>query len=115
MLPANQVGSALSLQSSFNISQTYTDNIFYEVNKTKNDFGTFLGSNLTLQYDNPDIVIGGKYSGRLALFVNNPGQNTYMQNVNINLDLPFLTKFRLTLAIKHGGGILCPRQRESIQ
>jgi hypothetical protein len=37
-------------------------------------------------------VIGATYFGRVALFVNNPDENTYIQNANIILDLPFLTK-----------------------
>ncbi|GJL58120.1 MAG: hypothetical protein NPIRA03_09770 [Nitrospirales bacterium] len=90
--PSSLVSAALSLESSFNVSQSYTDNLFYEDKNTKSDFGTFIGPNLTLQYDNPDIVIGGTYFGRVALFINNPDANTYIQNANIILDLPFLTK-----------------------
>ena len=90
--PEGLATAALTLESTFNISQTYTDNLFYEDQNTENDFGTFFGPNLTLQYDNPDIVIGGTYWGRVALFINNPQENTYIQNANFILDLPFLTK-----------------------
>lgn len=90
--PSSLVLAALTLESSFNATQTYTDNLFYNDKDREDDFGTLLGPNLILKYDNPDIVIGGTYFGRLAAFVNNPDQNRYIQNANILLDLPFLTK-----------------------
>lgn len=82
----------LSLLSSFSVGQSYTDNLFYEDSNRKSAFGTFLGPNFTFQYDNPDIVIGATYLGRVALFINNPEANAYIQNFNIFLDLPFLDK-----------------------
>ena len=47
---------------------------------------------LTLLFENPDIVIGATYTGRVSLYVNNSDVNRYTQNANIILDLPFLTK-----------------------
>jgi hypothetical protein len=92
VLSANQVGAALTLSSSFNVTQTYTDNLFFNDNNKKSDFGTAFGPNFGLQYDNPDIVIGGIYSGRFIALVENFDESRYVQNANIILDLPFLDK-----------------------
>ena len=54
--PLKVATAALTLKSSFNVSQTYTDNLFFDDKNTKNDFGTLLGPDFILQYDNPDIV-----------------------------------------------------------
>jgi hypothetical protein len=91
-LPAGVITATVTLESSFNVTQSYIDNLFFEPENTKSDFGTLVGPNLTLRYDNPDIVLGATYVGRIAFFVKNPNQNTYIQNANIILDLPFLTK-----------------------
>lgn len=91
-LPTSAATAAVTLESSFNVSQMYTDNLFYEDKNTKSDLGTWVGPNLVLKFENPDIVIGGTYFGRFVLFVNNPDQNRYIQNANFILDLPFLTK-----------------------
>ena len=37
--------AALSLQTSFSISETYTDNLFFENVDTEEDFGTLFGPN----------------------------------------------------------------------
>ena len=84
--------AALTLNSSFNVTQTYTDNLFFEDKNTTSDFGTLFGPDFTLQYDNPDIVIGATYFGRMVLLVENPDESRYIQNANIILDLPFLSK-----------------------
>ncbi|GJL69838.1 MAG: hypothetical protein NPIRA06_24730 [Nitrospirales bacterium] len=99
--PSSPVSGAFTLESSFNATQTYTDNLFYDDKNREEDFGTFLGPNLLLKYDTPDIVIGGTYFGRFVAFVNNPDQNRYIQNANVLLDLPFLTKRykKLTVSI----------------
>ncbi|HNP27896.1 MAG TPA: hypothetical protein PKK23_02545 [Nitrospirales bacterium] len=88
----SHVFAALTLDSSFNLTQTYTDNLFYNDKDREDDFGTLMGPNIALKYDNPDILIGATYLGRFTAFVNNSDQNRYIQNVNILLDLPFLTK-----------------------
>ncbi|MGP0593573.1 hypothetical protein ACTRXD_13710 [Nitrospira sp. T9] len=90
--PSSLVSAALTLESSFNLTETYTDNLFYDDEDKEDDFGTMAGPNLELKYDNPDIVLGATYFGRFVAFVNNPDQNRYIQNANILLDLPFLTK-----------------------
>jgi hypothetical protein len=102
--PLSLVSAALTLKSSFNVSQTYTDNLFYDDKNKVDDFGTFSGPNLELKYANPDIVIGGTYFGRFVAYVNDPGQNRYIQNANIILGLPFLTKKykNLTVTIDEG-------------
>ncbi|WNM64029.1 hypothetical protein [Candidatus Nitrospira neomarina] len=100
MLQTNAARAALTLESSFNVTQTYTDNLFFEPNNTKSDLGTFLGPNFTLRYDNPDIVLGGTYFGRLLLFAKNSNENTYFQSANVLLDLPFLTKQYKGLTVK---------------
>lgn len=91
-LPTNLASAAITLESSYSLRQTYTDNLFYNDRDREDDFGTSIGPNFLLKYDNPDIVIGGIYTGRFIAFVNNPDQNRYIQNANILLDLPFLTK-----------------------
>lgn len=90
--PSSLVSAAITLDSSFSLTQTYTDNLFYNDKDREEDFGTLMGPSFALKYDNPDIVVGATYFGRLATFVNNPDQNRYIQNANILLDLPFLTK-----------------------
>ncbi len=92
LFSVNHVGATLSLQTSFNVSGTYTDNLSFRNEDSEDDFGTFFGPNVTLLYENPDIVIGATYIGRVSLFVNNSNGNRYNQNANIMLDLPFLTK-----------------------
>ena len=92
MLPANQVRAALTLNSSFNVTQTYTDNLFFENSNKTSDFGTAFGPDFGLTYDNPDIVIGGIYSGRFIALVKNFDESRYVQNANILLALPFLDK-----------------------
>ncbi len=87
-----QVGATLSLQSSISLTETYTDNLFFRDNDREDDFGTLFGPDLTLLFENPDIVIGATYTGRMSLYVNNSDANRYNQNANIILDLPFLTK-----------------------
>ena len=82
----------LSLQSSFSVSQSYTSNLFFSEDQERDDFGTFFGPNVTLLFQDPDLVLGVTYTGRLAFFFNNPEANRYNQNANIILDLPFLTK-----------------------
>ncbi len=82
----------LSLLSSFSLQQSYTTNLFFEDESQREDFGTFLGPNLTLLFKDPDLVIGVTYLGRMSFFANNPDANRYIQNANVILDLPFLTK-----------------------
>lgn len=90
--PTSLVLAAITLDSSFSLTQTYTDNLFYNDKDKEEDFGTLMGPSFALKYDSPDIVVGGTYFGRFAAFVNHPEQNRYIQNANILLDLPFLTK-----------------------
>ena len=78
--------------SSFSAGQSYTSNLFFDEDDKQHDFGTFLGPNFEIRLDDPDIVIGATYSGRVVLFWNNSDANRYNQNANIILDLPFLTK-----------------------
>jgi hypothetical protein len=92
--------ATLFLQSSLSVDQIYTDNLFFRDRNKQEDFGTYVGPNLALVYENPDIVLGAAYFGRALFFMNNPGQNTYLQNANILLDLPFLTKRYQGLTVK---------------
>ncbi|WP_447968792.1 hypothetical protein [Nitrospira sp. M1] len=85
--------ATLTLQSSLNVTETYTDNLFFESKKNKrDDFGTFVIPSLTLTYESPDVVLSGRYSGVAQFYVNHPGANTYIHRTNIGIDLPFLTK-----------------------
>ena len=92
LFPFSQAVAALSVQSAFNVTETYTDNLFFQNINKEEDFGTFFGPDITLLFENPDIVIGATYIGRAQLFVNNFNQSRYTQNANILLDLPFLTR-----------------------
>lgn len=94
--PAN---AAVTFESAFTGTQSFTDNLFFDDQNKESDFGTFFGPNLTLRYDNPDIVIGVNYIGRVALYLKNSGANRYNQNANIILDLPFLTKQNKNLTV----------------
>ena len=98
--PPSLVLASLSLQSSFNVTQQYTDNLFYSDKDREDDFGTYSGPNLELKYANPDIVLGGTYFGRFVAYVNNPDQDRYIQNANLILELPFLTKQYKNLTVK---------------
>jgi len=84
--------AAVTLESSFNVTQIFTDNLFFDDTNTKSDFGTLFGPNFLLQFDHPDIVLGAEYLGRVAVLYENPDESRYVQNANIILDLPFLTK-----------------------
>ena len=88
--PSDKALGTLSLESSFNITGTYVDNLFFSANNKKSDFGTMFGPNLSLQYKNSDVVLGAAYLGRVGLFVNNPSANQTLHNVNVLVDLPFL-------------------------
>ncbi len=88
----NQAHSAVTLNSSFSVNGAYTDNLFFDESGQESDFGIFLGPNLSLFYNDPDIVLGVSYFGRVQLFLENSNANRYVQNANINLDLPFLSK-----------------------
>jgi len=92
LLSPSQAWAAVTLKSSFNVTETYTDNLFFGDKNKEDDFGTLVGPDFTLLFQNPDLVIGVTYTGRVSFFVNNPDQNRYNQNANIILDLPFLTK-----------------------
>lgn len=104
ILATDRAFAALIFESSFSVAQSYTDNLFFDESGSEADFGTFLGPNLSLTYENPDIVLGATYFGRLALFINNSNANTYIQGINFILDLPFLTKRyeKLTVSIDEG-------------
>ncbi len=92
LLSAHPVVAALSLETSFSVTGTYTDNLFFANEDAEEDVGTLFGPNLTLLFENPDVKIGATYSGQVSLYVNNSQANRYNQNANIILDLPFLTK-----------------------
>ena len=92
ILATDRAFAALTFESSFSVSSAYTSNLFFRESNTQDDIGIFAGPNVSLVYDNPDIVLGATYFGRLAFFINNSNANTYVQGVNILLDLPFLTK-----------------------
>jgi hypothetical protein len=104
ILATDRAFADLTLESSFSVATAYTSNLFFDENNTDADLGTFVGPNVSLIYNNPDIVIGATYFGRLAFFINNSNANTYIQGVNIILDLPFLTKRyeKLTVSIDEG-------------
>ncbi len=92
LFSVNPAVAALSLNTSFTTTGTYTDNLFFQNVDTEEDFGTLVGPDVTLLFENADIVIGATYTGRLSLFANNTDANRYNQNADIILDLPFLTK-----------------------
>ncbi len=99
MYSLDWASATLSLQTSFNVTETYTDNFFFQENGKEEEFGTDVGPNLTLLFENPDIIIGATYFGRIQFFVNNFDRSRYSQNANIILDLPFLTKQHRGLSV----------------
>lgn len=98
-LPIGRALATLSLESSFSVTETYTDNLFFRANNKKSDFGTLFGPNLLLQYQNADVVLGAAYFGRVGLFVNNPKANRTLHNVNVIVDIPFLNKLYKGLTV----------------
>ena len=82
----------LTFDAGFFVTETYTDNLFFSENQKEDDFGTYLGPILNIKFENPDVVLGVEYRGTVQLWVNNTQANTYTQNSNITLDLPFLEK-----------------------
>lgn len=92
--------ATLSLESSFTVTETYVDNLFYESHNKKHDFGTLFGPNLSLQYENADVVLGAAYLGRMGVFVNHPKANRTIHNINLILDLPFLNTLHKGLTVK---------------
>jgi len=98
-VPTGHALATLSLESSFTVTGTYTDNLFFDANNKKDDFGTLFGPNLSIQFANADVVLGAAYAGRLGVFVNNPNANKSLHNVNLILDLPFLNKLLKGLTV----------------
>ncbi|WP_454065111.1 hypothetical protein [Candidatus Nitrospira salsa] len=85
--------ATLTLHSSLSVTETYTDNLFFESKKNKrDDFGTFVIPSLTLSYESPDVVLSGTYAGVAQFYVNHPDANAYSHRSRIGIDLPFLTK-----------------------
>ena len=85
--------ASVTLNSSLNVTETYTDNLFFESQRNKrDDFGTFIVPSLTLTYQTQDVVLSGTYVGTAQFYVNNSNANAYIHNGNIAIDLPFLTK-----------------------
>lgn len=85
--------ATLTLQSSLSVTETYTDNLFFESQKNKrDDFGTFVIPSLTLAYESPDVILSGTYFGVAQFYVNHPSTNAYTHRSRIGIDLPFLTK-----------------------
>ncbi|MGB0910952.1 MAG: hypothetical protein ACPGYT_11365 [Nitrospirales bacterium] len=85
--------ASLTLNSSLAVTETYTDNLFFESQRNKrDDFGTFVIPSLNLTYRTKDVVLSGTYSGVAQFYVNNTNANAYTHNANFGIDLPFLTK-----------------------
>ncbi len=85
--------ATVTLYSSINVTETYTDNLFFESKQNKqDDFGTFVSPSLTLEYVSADVVLSGTYTGIAQFYVNNSSANAYSHNSNFRIDLPFLTK-----------------------
>jgi hypothetical protein len=99
-VPAGRAMGTLSLETSFSVTETYTDNLFYEANNKESDFGTLFGPNVFLQYEDADVVLGAAYIGRMGIFVNNSDANRTYNNVNLILDLPFLNRLYKGLTVK---------------
>ena len=93
LVSAENLFATLTLNSSISVTETYTDNLFFESKRDKrDDFGTFVIPSLTLTYLSRDVVLTGTYSGVAQFYVNHSGANTYTHNANFGIDLPFLTK-----------------------
>ena len=83
----------VTLNSSFSVTETYTDNLFFESQRNKqDDFGTFVVPSVTIGWVTKDIELEGTYTGIAQFYVNNTSANAYSHNTNFRIDLPFLTK-----------------------
>ncbi|MCA9471134.1 MAG: hypothetical protein MRJ96_10655 [Nitrospirales bacterium] len=93
VVSVQNVYAELTLNSSISVTETYTDNLFFDTKKNKqDDFGTFVIPRLTLTYLSRDVVLSGTYSGVAQFYVNHSGSDAYTHNANFGIDLPFLTK-----------------------
>ena len=80
------------LTSNFSAGAFYTDNLFFtQVNKTET-VGASLAPSIGIEYINPDVVFGLRWTGVGQIFPDESGANRFIQNAAIYLDLPFLTK-----------------------
>ena len=89
---ADAADGTLNLNGGLAVLETYTDNLFFDPANEKDDFGTFVTPFISLQYASKDVVFRGVYGGTLQFFVNNSNANTYLQNADFFIDLPFLNK-----------------------
>jgi hypothetical protein len=80
------------VDTSISVSETYTDNLFFTKSDKEDDFGTFISPMISLGYEDENIILNGIYRGTAQFFVNNTGGNTYTQNTNFGVGLPFLTR-----------------------
>ncbi len=87
------LSAEVTLNSSLSVTETYTDNLFFESQSDKrDDFGTFIVPSVSLAYISKDIELEGTYTGVAQFYVNNSNANAYSHNANFGIDLPFLTK-----------------------
>ena len=101
VMPLLTTQAALTLNSSLSVTETYTDNLFFESQRNKrDDFGTFVVPSVTLSYITKDIELQGTYTGIAQFYVNNSSANAYTHNSNFVIDLPFLTKRYKGLEVK---------------
>ena len=80
------------LTSNFSAGGFYTDNLFFtQVDKTS-VVGASLAPSIGIEYVNPDVVFGLRWTGVGQIFPTETGANRFIQNAAVYLDLPFLTK-----------------------
>ena len=88
----NKALAIFSVDTAFSVSSTFTDNLFFTGANRKEDFGTFVSPLVALTYRDENIILNGVYRGTAQFFVNNPGGNTFVQNTNFGIGLPFLSR-----------------------
>ena len=93
IVTAERLYAEVTFNSSISVTETYTDNLFFDSNRNKrDDWGTFISPSVTLTYLSRDVILTGTYAGVAQFYVNQSGANTYTHNANFGIDLPFLTK-----------------------
>lgn len=96
----NPTFSYFNVDSGLSVSGTFTDNLFFTGSDRKSDFGTFLSPIVAANYESRNFIFNGIYRGTAQFFINNPGGNTYVQNSNFGIGLPFLSKVDKNLEVR---------------
>lgn len=100
VFPFSFAHASLKLDSSFSVSERYTDNLFFSFANKRDDFGTIITPRATLTFTNKHVRLAGTYVASAQFYVNNDNANTVSQNTNFNIDLPFLNRIDKRLEVR---------------